>query len=117
MEMERQRNADIQMNHSMIQQEAQRKEEYKKKKEQERKKENEELRREEEKMRRAEVLRRVKELHQRIQEEQRRQLLYNQILDNELSEIRLKCPNETHRRCVLKLCKKYHPDINPNADP
>ena len=100
----------------------------------ERRKENEELRRQEEQrrrvLRRAEVLRRVKELHrlaeeqqrireeqQRIREEQLQQLMRNQMLDKELSETQLKYPNETYRSCVLKLCKKYHPDKNPNADP
>ena len=141
-ELERKRNEEIQRERDMQQQEAQRKEEYKKKKEQarkeyenrkelERRKENEELRRQEEQrrrlraeeLRRAEVLQRVKELHRiaeeqrRIQEEQRRQLLCNQILNKELHELQLKHPNKTYRSCVLKLCNKYHPDKNPNADP
>jgi hypothetical protein len=117
--------------------------EYERTKELERKKEN--LRRQEEQrqrtrasqLRRDEVLRQVNEWHlraeeqrriqeeqQRIQEEQQRiqeehlqQLMRNQILHKELSEIRLNHPNETYRSCVLKLCKKYHPDKNPNADP
>jgi hypothetical protein len=119
--------------------------EYERTKELERKKENEDLRRQEEQrqrtrasqLRRDEVLRQVNEWHlraeeqrriqeeqQRIQEEQQRiqeehlqQLMRNQILHKELSEIRLNHPNETYRSCVLKLCKKYHPDKNPNADP
>jgi hypothetical protein len=143
---EMQRERDMQQHEAQRKEEYKKKKEqerkeYEIKKELERRKENEELRRQEEqRLRRAEVLQRVKEWHrraeeqrriqeeqqriqeeqQRIQEEQQRiqrQLLCNQILNKELYDLQLKYPNEPYRSCVLKLCKKYHPDKNPNADP
>ena len=156
MELERQHNEELEITRHMMQQEEQRKAEYKTKKEQERKKyehmkelerekENARLKKKAEEMRRADVLRQMEEWNRRaeemkrriqeeqmrieyeklrrqeeerrIQEEQRQQLQRNQTLQKELSDLRLKYPDETYRWCVLKLCKKYHPDKNPNADP
>jgi hypothetical protein len=76
----------------------------------------EEKRRVEEEMRREEEMR-FEEINRRNQVEKMRQLQYKQFLDNEINELQLKYPSQTYRTCVLKLCKKYHPDKNPSADP
>jgi hypothetical protein len=67
-------------------------------------------------MRREEEMR-FEEMNRRIHAEKTRQLQYKQCLDDEINELQCKFPDLSYRTCVLKLCKKYHPDKNPTADP
>jgi hypothetical protein len=76
----------------------------------------EEKRRVEEEIRLEEKMR-FEEAIRRTQAEKMHQLQYKQFIDNEINELQLKHPGQTHRTCVLKLCKKYHPDKNPTIDP
>jgi hypothetical protein len=63
-------------------------------------------------MQRAEERQRVKEM---IRNEEIRKR--HELLDKEIQELQIKFPNLTYRNCLLRLCKKYHPDKNPNIDP
>ena len=84
----------------------------------------EQLRQSEEK-RRAEEKRRIDKMRQleeemRIEEENRRKLQYNKIMKEiheEICDLQMEYPDQPYRKYIVKLCKKYHPDKNPNANP
>lgn len=101
-----------------IQEEEQRRIQKEQEEQEEQLRQSEEKRRAEEK-RRFEKMRRLEE-EMRIEEENRRKMQYNQILEEiheEIRDLQLEYPDQPYRKYIVKLCKKYHPDKNPNANP